>query len=105
MAPEELIEEAKSRLADKFHPQRIILFGSQARKTADERSDLDLLVISPIQGSRRALMVAMDRALRGLPMARDILVLTPEEFERDRHIPGTVACPVWREGRILYEAP
>ena len=105
MVPEEVIEEAKSRLGEKFHPQRIILFGSRARGTADERSDLDLLVICPIQGSRRALMVAMDRALRWLPMARDILVLTPEEFERDRHITGTVARPAWREGRILYEAP
>jgi uncharacterized protein len=104
MAPEEVIDEVRSRLVEKFHPQRIILFGSQAKGTADERSDLDLLVICPIQGSRRALMVAMDRALRGLPIARDILVLTPEEFERDRQIPGTVARPAWREGRILYEA-
>lgn len=38
-------------------------------------------------------MAAMDRALRGLKFARDIFVLTPEEFERDRHIPGTVARP------------
>jgi predicted nucleotidyltransferase len=105
MAPEEVIDEVKTRLVEKFHPQRIILFGSRARGTADERSDLDILVICPIQGSRRALMVTMDRALRGLPIASDILVLTPEEFERDRHIPGTVARPAWREGRILYEAP
>ena len=50
-------------------------------------------------------MVAMDRALRGLDMATDIIVLTPEEFDRDRHIPGTVARPAWREGIVLYEAP
>jgi hypothetical protein len=47
----------------------------------------------------------MDRALSGLGFARDVLVLTPEEFERDRHIPGTVARPAWREGIVLYEAP
>jgi hypothetical protein len=50
-------------------------------------------------------MVAMDRALKGLGFARDVVVLTPEEFERDRHIPGTVARPAWREGTVLYEAP
>ena len=99
------MDEVKTRLVEKFHPRRIILFGSGARETADDRSDVDLLVICPFQDSRRALRVAMDRALRGLPIARDILVLTPEEFERDRHIPGTVARPAWREGRILYEAP
>jgi len=49
-------------------------------------------------------MVAMDRALRGLDLATDIIVVTPEEFERDRQIPGTVARPAWREGIVLYEA-
>jgi predicted nucleotidyltransferase len=105
VVPEEVMDELTTRLVEKFHPMRIILFGSRARETADDRSDVDLLVVCPIKGSRRALMVAMDRVLKGLPIARDILVLTPEEFERDRHIPGTVARPAWKEGRILYEAP
>jgi predicted nucleotidyltransferase len=103
MISEEIINEVKNRLVEKFHPQRIILFGSQAKKTADRHSDVDLLVICPLQGSRRALMVAMDRALKGLRVARDIIILTPEEFERDRHIPGTVARPAWKEGKVLYE--
>jgi predicted nucleotidyltransferase len=104
MISEEIINEVKNRLAENFHPRRIILFGSQARETADEKSDVDILVVCPFQGSRRALMVKMDRALKGLPIARDIMVLTPEEFERDRHIPGTVARPAWKEGKVLYEA-
>lgn len=71
---------------------------------ADAHSDVDLLVVCPVSGSRRALMVAMDRALRGLGFARDVIVLTPEEFESDRHIPGTAARPAWLEGKTLYEA-
>ncbi len=63
----------------------------------------DLLVIGSIEGNRRALMVAMDRALRGLGFARDIVVLTPEEFERDKQIPGTIARPAWTEGKVLYD--
>lgn len=105
MVSKEVIREMKNRLVREFHPKRIILFGSQARKSADERSDVDLLVICPIHGKRRTLMVAMDRALKGLPIARDIIILTPDEFERDRHIPGTVARPAWREGKVLYESP
>jgi predicted nucleotidyltransferase len=101
---EKTIKEATRRLVDNFYPKKIILFGSQARRKADKRSDVDLLVVCPIRGSRRALMVAMDRALRGIGFARDIIVLTPEEFDRDRHIPGTIARPASLEGRIIYEA-
>jgi len=98
-----ILEEATRRLVERFHPQRIILFGSHARGTADARSDVDLLVICPVSGSKRQLMVAMDRALAGLGIARDVIVLTAEEFERDRHIPGTVARPAWLEGKVLYD--
>ena len=103
MISEDLLTKATQRLVDNFHPDRIILIGSQVRGTADKYSDVDLLVICPIQGSRRSLMIAMDRALRGLGFARDLIVLTAEEFELNRHIPGTVARPAWQEGRILYE--
>jgi predicted nucleotidyltransferase len=105
---EEALRVATERLVAQFRPERVILFGSQARGTADARSDVDLLVICAFDAkgaSRRALMVAMDRALSGLGFARDVIVLTPEEFERDRQIPGTVARPAWREGIVLYEAP
>ena len=104
MIGEETPRQATERLVRQFHPERIILFGSHARGTADLRRDVDLLVVCHVQGNRRALMVAMDRALRGLDFARDVIVITPEEFERDRQIPGTAARPAYREGKILYEA-
>lgn len=105
MISEDILNELKNRIIKGFQPQRIILFGSHARETADEHSDVDLLIVCTFRGSRRSLMVAIDRALKGLPIARDIVILTPEEFERDRHIPGTVARPAWREGIVLYESP
>lgn len=104
MVAQEVLQEVVRRLAEGFRPKRIILFGSQARGTAGDRSDVDLLVICPIPGRKRDLMVAMDRALAGLGIARDVIVLTPEEFERDRHIPGTVARPAWLEGKVLYDS-
>jgi len=104
MVAEEVLREATRRLVEQFEPVRIILFGSQARGTADERSDVDLLVVCRVDGKKRDLMVAMDRALNGLGIARDIIVLTLEEFERDRHIPGTVARPAWQEGKVLYDS-
>jgi len=104
MISNETLLKVRERLVDGFAPNRIILFGSQARGTADDRSDVDILVVCSFKGKRRHLMLEMDRALRGLNLARDIMVLTPEEFERDRHIPGTIARPAWREGKVLYES-
>ncbi len=104
MLSNETLLEVKERLVDGFHPEKILLFGSQARGTADDRSDVDILVVCSFEGKRRHLMLEMDRALRGLNLARDIMILTPEEFELDRHIPGTIARPAWKEGRVLYES-
>jgi predicted nucleotidyltransferase len=103
MVAQQILKQATQRLVDQFAPTRIILFGSQARGTADDRSDVDLLVICKVAGRKRDLMVAMDRALSGLGIARDVIVITPEEYERDRNIPGTVARPASLEGKVLYD--
>ena len=103
MVAEQVLQKAVTRLVEQFAPVRIILFGSQARGTADDRSDVDLLVICAVDGKRRDLMVAMDRALKGLGIARDIVILTPDEYERDRHSQGTIARPASLEGTVLYD--
>ncbi len=39
-------------LVEQFHPQQVILFGSYAYGQPDEHSDVDLLVVKPIEQSR-----------------------------------------------------
>ncbi|MBH0185097.1 MAG: nucleotidyltransferase domain-containing protein [Nitrospira sp.] len=41
------------RIVERFHPERVILFGSHARGTAGPQSDVDLLVVMQAQGSKR----------------------------------------------------
>jgi predicted nucleotidyltransferase len=103
MISKKVLQEAAKRLVSKFQPERIILFGSYARGTADEHSDADILVICPVKKDRIKLMVEMDSLLEGLEMARDIVILTPREFEIDKEIPGTIARYAYKEGRLLYE--
>ena len=64
MISDEVLNEVTRRLVDGFHPEKIILFGSQARGTADDRSDVDILVICRFEGRRREVVLEMDRALR-----------------------------------------
>jgi predicted nucleotidyltransferase len=99
----EVLSRVVDRLVEGFHPIRIILFGSQARGMADLRSDYDFLIICDTAVGRRKLMVEMDRALSGLGIARDIVVVSAQEYERDVNIPGTIARPAHKEGVVLYE--
>jgi len=103
MVSEEILKEVTRRLVEGFHPDKIILFGSQARGTADDRSDVDILVICPVSDNRLKLILDMYNALEGVRLATDIIILTPKEFDLDRQIPGTIARPAWLEGKTLYE--
>ncbi len=103
MVDKTVLVQVKKRLVAKFRPERIILFGSQARKTADPRSDVDLLVISSFKGKRTRKMLEMDRTLRDLDYAFDIVLMTAEEYEEDRRIPGTLGRYASKEGKVLYE--
>jgi len=80
--------------------QRIVLFGSYAEGRADLLTDLDLLVVmeSPLD------FVARTAALYGeLDSAVDVdlLVYTPEEFERHRR--HGFLRHILAQGKVLYE--
>lgn len=90
------------RLVNRFNPDQIILFGSHARGTARAESDIDLLVVLPLTGSKRAKQVEMRIALHDIRTPKDIIVATPDEVDRRRDIVGTFIRPALREGRVLY---
>jgi len=48
------IQKMVERIVAQFRPEKVILFGSQARGDAGPDSDVDLLVVMPVQGSKRA---------------------------------------------------
>lgn len=104
MTAERTIQQMADRIADRFKPERIILFGSWARGDATPDSDVDLLVVVREAPDKRLLRIAMRRLVNGMGLPKDIIVLTSEEFEAKRMIPGTIAYPADREGRVLYAA-
>ena len=98
----ELISTMTERIVHNFHPVQIILFGSRARGDAHPQSDVDLLVVFPKLADKRKTAVALRRALADLPVAKDILVTTPEELTHQCDWVGTVLRSAQREGKILY---
>ena len=99
------IDRMVQRIVKRFHPEQVILFGSHARGTAGPDSDVNLLVVMPITGSRREKAVEIGVALHGLGVAKDIVVTTPEDFEWRKEIPGTIERPAALEGKVLYARP
>jgi predicted nucleotidyltransferase len=97
--PQEVIE----RIARRFSPEKIILFGSRARGTADEGSDFDLLVLFDEVADPNRRSAELYAALGDFPYATDIVVSTTRRFERYRDVVNTVYWPAAHEGRILYE--
>ena len=87
----------------RFEPEKIILFGSHAREDAGSDSDVDLLVIMNVEGSKRERQLEIRSALHDVRIPKDIIVSTPEEFEWRKEIAGTVEYPAVREGKVLYE--
>lgn len=98
-----IIEEMVRRIVRYCNPHKIILFGSFARGTAGPDSDVDLLVVLPIEGPRRKKVVEIYRLLAGVGLPKDVLIVTPEELEKYRNIAGTIIRPALLEGKVLYE--
>ena len=98
------VQAAVDRLVATARPSRIILFGSRARGDADVRSDVDLMVIKAHIVNRHEELVELDRALAGLTIPVDILLVSEAEFEERSAQAGTVERAAQREGRVLYAA-
>jgi predicted nucleotidyltransferase len=86
------------------HPKRIILFGSQASGDAAEDSDFDVMVVEEQPANRFAEMVRLNRLLRSLDIAVDLLVVSEEKYEYWRDTPGNVYYEAASDGKVLYEA-
>lgn len=82
--------------------KKIILFGSLAGGKVGIKSDLDLLVIQdtdkPFLTRAREIMQQLNPRV-----AVDILVYTPEEFEKMQYEPNSFIKNIMKKGRVVYE--
>jgi len=101
----EKVQAAVDRVVEACSPRRIILFGSGASGKLHRDSDLDLLVVmSRSIENRRKESVRIRRALKGLLIPIDIVVIEENQLASLVDLPGLVYREAVRNGRVVYES-
>jgi predicted nucleotidyltransferase len=100
-----LVQRSLARLIRAFAPERVMLFGSQAKGTAQITSDVDLLVIAQIDGhpaqhQRRARQLISDC----FPPI-DVVLATPAEVADAANARSPFLLSILGSGVTVYTRP
>jgi len=97
-----IIRRVVKTIVREFQPEKIILFGSQARGKPRWDSDLDILIIgeSDLRPVDRSVAVRMLFLDQGFPM--DIIYYTPEQVNRWKEVRGSWIHYLVHEGKVIY---
>jgi predicted nucleotidyltransferase len=99
-----ILADIVRRIVDAAKPAKIVLFGSAARGTMRQDSDIDLLVIQKRKFSYGHLLDKIERRLQGKGAPVDVILATAADTERYRDTPCLVICPALKEGRVVYDS-
>jgi predicted nucleotidyltransferase len=102
--PGEIIQELIRRIAERFQPQKIILFGSYAYGKPRPESDVDLLVVmdTPLRMTQQALEIRQHvNPLFGV----DIIVYTPNYLQQRIQYGDSFLKEITERGVVVYESP
>jgi predicted nucleotidyltransferase len=102
--PVEIIEELVRRIAERFRPHKIILFGSYAYGEPRPESDVDLLVLmdTPMRETEQALEIRQHvNPLFGV----DIVVYTPARLQQRIQYGDSFLKEITQKGVVVYESP
>lgn len=103
MVSTEQIEEVGRLIAERFKPERIILFGSYAEGHPTEDSDVDLLIVATTTETPVDLSVKIRLDVRP-PFPLDVLVRTPSKMRERLEMGDSFMRRIVEKGKLLYEA-
>jgi predicted nucleotidyltransferase len=101
LIPMAAIRRLVREIAEKFRPERIILFGSYAYGEPNAHSDVDLLVVMPA-ANPISQAIRIRRATEH-PFPLDLIVRTPETLRWRLEAGDWFLRDIVGKGRVLYE--
>lgn len=98
----EKINQVAKKIANKFHPDKIILFGSYAWGKPTKDSDVDLLIVKKTDNTRRTVQ-EISGSLWKRPFPMDIIVYTPDMIEKRLGMGDFFINNILTKGKVLYD--
>jgi len=104
---ESIISELVAAIVSEVDPETILLFGSRARGTNRDDSDIDLLVVEkgPFNEKRPRWdeLTKIRASIKNIKLAKDILFFSSQEIEYWRGSINHIIPTCLSEGIVLYE--
>lgn len=88
-------------IANRFQPEKIILFGSFAWGEPGPNSDVDLLVVKETENTRQ-LAREIDGFLFPRPFPIDLMVYHPNQIKRRQQMHDFFIEEILHKGKVLY---
>ncbi len=96
-----VIRRFARQVADRFHPEKIVLFGSHAYGSPHEDSDVDLLVIMEARNEIDAAIRIQTLLLPPFPL--DLIVRKPKEVRWRLAEGESFLSEIMARGKVLHE--
>ena len=97
------INEIVTRIAERYNPEKIILFGSYAKGNNTEESDLDLILIKETDLPKHKRGIEVRRLFYRLPVPIDFRIYTRQEFNSELNIQNSFLNSALSGSKTLYE--
>ena len=99
--PKKILDQFRKKLEKKIRVQKMILFGSYARGTPRDYSDIDVAVISPdFKGDSMKDGLLLDQTACEVTSLIEPFPYRPEDL---RHVkPGQFLAEILRTGKVIY---
>ena len=99
--PRPVIHDYVREIADRFHPDKIILFGSYAYGKPDKDSDVDILVVMAAHDEINQAVRILEKTTSSFPL--DLIVRTPDNLRWRLQEGDWFLREIVGRGVVLYE--
>ncbi len=104
MGSQNILDKIVHTIVESVNPQKVILFGSRARKDFKKRSDYDFLVVKRGIKNEREVSRKIYRALfeKKIKQSIDVVVVAPDKLQANKENPFQIYSWALKQGSVLY---